>query len=196
MQTTEQNSKKLNTPASIHPLQGYLKKVVVAKIPVDGGYFLKRMKLKRNIAVSESGFLFDPTNGESYSLNEQGLEILNLLKKSKSDNEITSYMTETYDIPADEFAIRAKRVLEEYGCPLFAPERNGTAGGAVLTKFIDMGYKNLAPMTFSFEESQEIAREVWDAYGATAFSAPSGNMILELVNLAAAKAIASVKGEQ
>ena len=64
---------------------------------------LKRMKLKRNIAVSESGFLFDPTNGESYSLNEQGLEILNLLKKSKSDNEITSYMTETYDIPADEF---------------------------------------------------------------------------------------------
>ena len=63
-------------------------------------------------------------------------------------------------------------------------------------KKLDMGYKNLAPMTFSFEESQEIAREVWDAYGATAFSAPSGNMILELVNLAAAKAIASVKGEE
>jgi len=61
------------------------------------------MKLKRNIAVSESGFLFDPTNGESYSLNEQGLEILNLLKESKSDTEITAYMTEVYDIPADEF---------------------------------------------------------------------------------------------
>ena len=61
-------------------------------------------------------------------------------------------------------------------------------------KKLDMGYKNLATMTFSFEESQEIAREVWDAYGATAFSALSGNMILELVNLAAAKAIASVKG--
>ena len=63
-------------------------------------------------------------------------------------------------------------------------------------KKLDMGYKNIAPMTFSFEESQEIAREVWDAYGATAFSAPSGNMILELVNLAAAKAVASMKGEQ
>lgn len=63
-------------------------------------------------------------------------------------------------------------------------------------KKLDMGYKNLAPMTFSFEESQEIAREVWDVYGATAFSAPSGNMILELVNLAAAKAIASVKGQK
>ncbi len=61
------------------------------------------MKLKRNIAVSESGFLFDPTNGESYSLNEQGLEILNLMKDGRSNAEITVYMTENYDITADEF---------------------------------------------------------------------------------------------
>lgn len=61
------------------------------------------MKLKRNIAVSESGFLFDPTTGESYSLNEQGTEILNLMKEKKSDAEITSIMTEIYDITADEF---------------------------------------------------------------------------------------------
>lgn len=61
------------------------------------------MKLKRNIAVSESGFLFDPTSGESYSLNEQGLEILNLMKERKSDTEIAAYMTETYDISGDEF---------------------------------------------------------------------------------------------
>jgi hypothetical protein len=61
------------------------------------------MKLKRNIAVSESGFLFDPTGGESYSLNEQGIEILNLLKERKSQEDITAYMTETYDIASDEF---------------------------------------------------------------------------------------------
>lgn len=61
------------------------------------------MKLKRNIAVSESGFLFDPTGGESYSLNEQGLEILNLLKERKSSEEITAYMTEIYDIAPDDF---------------------------------------------------------------------------------------------
>jgi len=61
------------------------------------------MKLKRNIAVSESGFLFDPTNGESYSLNEQGLEILNLMKDGRSNAEITVYMTENYDITSDEF---------------------------------------------------------------------------------------------
>jgi hypothetical protein len=61
------------------------------------------MKLKRNIAISESGFLFDPTGGESYSLNEQGLEILNLLKEKKSNEEIAMYMTDNYDISSDDF---------------------------------------------------------------------------------------------
>lgn len=61
------------------------------------------MKLKRNIAVSESGFLFDPTTGESYSLNEQGLEILSLIKEKKSDEEIREHMVNTYEISPDEF---------------------------------------------------------------------------------------------
>ena len=61
------------------------------------------MSLKRNIAVSESGFLFDPTSGESYSLNEQGLEIFNLLKERKSIEEIVVFMTENYDVAPDDF---------------------------------------------------------------------------------------------
>ena len=61
------------------------------------------MKLKRNIAVSESGFLFDPTVGESFSLNEQGLEIINLMKQDKSNEEITGYITAAYDVEADDF---------------------------------------------------------------------------------------------
>jgi hypothetical protein len=61
------------------------------------------MRLKRNIAVSESGFLFDPTTGESYSLNGQGTDILNLIKEKKSDAEITGIMTETYEVSPDEF---------------------------------------------------------------------------------------------
>lgn len=61
------------------------------------------MKLKRNIAISESGFLFDPTAGESYSLNEQGLEIINMLKERKSSEEIAEAMTEDYDVARDDF---------------------------------------------------------------------------------------------
>lgn len=61
------------------------------------------MKLKRNIAVSESGFLFDPTAGESFSLNEQGLEIINLMKQNKSNEEITGFITDIYDVEPDDF---------------------------------------------------------------------------------------------
>jgi len=61
------------------------------------------MRLKRNIAISESGFLFDPTGGESYSLNEQALEIFNLLREKKTNEEISAFMTDTYDIEADDF---------------------------------------------------------------------------------------------
>jgi len=61
------------------------------------------MKLKRNIAISESGFLFDPTGGESYSLNEVGLEIINLMKDKKSIQEIASIITENYEVEQGDF---------------------------------------------------------------------------------------------
>ena len=61
------------------------------------------MRLKRNIAISESGFLFDPTTGESYSLNVQGIEILNMIKENKSDAEITDYITGEYEVDRDDF---------------------------------------------------------------------------------------------
>ncbi len=61
------------------------------------------MKLKRNIAVSESGFLFDPTGGESYSLNEQGLEIINMLREKMTSEEIADAITENYDVARDDF---------------------------------------------------------------------------------------------
>ena len=42
------------------------------------------MKLKDNIAVSESGFIFNPTTGDSYTANEIGLEIIKCLKEEVS----------------------------------------------------------------------------------------------------------------
>ena len=62
-----------------------------------------QMKLKSNIAVSETGFVFDPTSGESFSINPVGQEILNQLKEGKSIEEITSSMTGEYEIDAASF---------------------------------------------------------------------------------------------
>ena len=61
------------------------------------------MQLKKNIAISESGFIFNPTTGDSYSINEVGREILAYLRENKSVAEITSLMTTSYDIDHQGF---------------------------------------------------------------------------------------------
>lgn len=56
------------------------------------------MKVKRNIAISENGFLFNPMTGESFSVNQTGKEILELLKDEKSEKEILQIITLKYDV--------------------------------------------------------------------------------------------------
>ena len=56
------------------------------------------MQIKRNIAVSETGFVFDPTSGESYSINRVGQEIIALLKEGKAPEEISATMCGEYEI--------------------------------------------------------------------------------------------------
>lgn len=61
------------------------------------------MKIKSNIAVSETGFLFDPTSGESYSINPVGQEILQQLKEGKSAEEIARTMMGEYEVDPASF---------------------------------------------------------------------------------------------
>ncbi len=61
------------------------------------------MKLKKNIAVSETGFVFDPNSGDSFSMNPVGAEILTLLKQEKDFDKIHDAMITKYDVPSGEF---------------------------------------------------------------------------------------------
>lgn len=61
------------------------------------------MKIKKNIAISENGFVFDPTTGESYSLNEIGIEYLNRLKDGASNEEIKAEILLKYDVDENTF---------------------------------------------------------------------------------------------
>jgi hypothetical protein len=54
------------------------------------------MNLKNNIAVSDSGFVFNPASGESFSVNPVGIEMLNLLRKGNSDAEIINHFEKNY----------------------------------------------------------------------------------------------------
>lgn len=61
------------------------------------------MKLKKSVALSESGLLFNPVTGESFSVNPIGVEILNLLREEKGEKEIRKALLERYS--SDEATI-------------------------------------------------------------------------------------------
>ncbi len=59
------------------------------------------MKIKSNIALSDSGFIFNPDTGESFTVNPLGASIINYLKKGKSLQEITGELHQQYEIDAN-----------------------------------------------------------------------------------------------
>ncbi len=68
------------------------------------------MRIRKNIATSDEGFLFNPTTGDSFSTNAVGAEILLLLKQDRSFNEIVELICSTYDVDRDLF----ERDLDDY----------------------------------------------------------------------------------
>lgn len=61
------------------------------------------MKIKKNVATSDEGFVFNPSTGDSFSTNEIGVLILSLLKSGKDESEIMDDVCEKYDITRDLF---------------------------------------------------------------------------------------------
>ena len=56
-----------------------------------------------NIAISDSGFVFDPSTGESFTFNPTGLEIFRYLKDRKDYAEISEIITGKYDVDVHSF---------------------------------------------------------------------------------------------
>jgi len=61
------------------------------------------MKINKNIAISESGFIFNPTTGESFSANPIGKEILHMLNEDKTFEEIKEILSQQYELDATTF---------------------------------------------------------------------------------------------
>ncbi len=56
------------------------------------------MKLKKNIATSENGFVFNPSTGDSFSSNPIAATILGLLKAGHSAEEIKTELLSQYEV--------------------------------------------------------------------------------------------------
>lgn len=56
----------------------------------------------KNLALSDTGFVFDPTTGNTYTLNETALAIVRLLKQDKTKEEIIQSIISEYEVDSDE----------------------------------------------------------------------------------------------
>jgi hypothetical protein len=54
------------------------------------------MNIKKNIALSDTGFVFNPSSGDSFSTNPIGMEIIKMLKEGRSTDEIKTHVVKTY----------------------------------------------------------------------------------------------------
>ena len=68
------------------------------------------MRLKKNIATSEEGFIFNPGTGDSFSTNETGSEIITLLREEKPLEEIITIIGTKYDVDENQL----ERDLDDY----------------------------------------------------------------------------------
>ena len=54
--------------------------------------------MKKNIALSDTGFLFNPSTGDSYTTNPIGLDIIRELKEGSSPKEVLKFIMEKYEV--------------------------------------------------------------------------------------------------
>ena len=59
------------------------------------------MKIKKNVAISDSGFIFNPDTGESFSANPIGLEMLEMLRDGMEYEEIRKNVLDKYKSDKD-----------------------------------------------------------------------------------------------
>ncbi|QQL50234.1 PqqD family protein [Mucilaginibacter ginkgonis] len=56
------------------------------------------MKIKPNVATSESGLIFNPATGDSFSCNGMASFILAAMKNGETEAQIKNFILEHYDV--------------------------------------------------------------------------------------------------
>ncbi len=60
------------------------------------------VKISKNIAISESGFIFNPSTGDSFSCNDVAADVINLLKENRSIEQVKAQIIEKYNVQESE----------------------------------------------------------------------------------------------
>jgi hypothetical protein len=59
---------------------------------------MSKYLIPSNLAVSDSGFLFMPSTGETFTLNSLGREIFRMIQTGKDFDEVLEFISAEYDI--------------------------------------------------------------------------------------------------
>jgi len=71
---------------------------------------LPSVEILNRLAISENGFVFDPNSGHSFTVNQTGLEIIDLLKKGADVKKTIQVLQQDFDVAANT----AERDLIEF----------------------------------------------------------------------------------
>ncbi len=66
-----------------------------------------------NLAVSQSGFIFDPMHGNSFATSETGVFILELLKQGTEEPDIALKISDEYDVPTEIAEVDLREFITE-----------------------------------------------------------------------------------
>lgn len=76
------------------------------------------IEILERLAISPSGFTFDPQTGRSFTLNNTGLAVVGLMREGMSRNQIVQSLTGEYgqspervEAALEQFAAQLKRCL-------------------------------------------------------------------------------------
>ena len=60
------------------------------------------MKISKDLAISESGFIFNPITGESFQTNSLGILIIKALQENKALEEIKSLIISEFEVSDED----------------------------------------------------------------------------------------------
>jgi hypothetical protein len=69
----------------------------------------------QRLAISESGFVFDPASGQSFTVNETGLALIRLLQKNSEVQVVVKQLQQEYDIAVPELERDIEDFQDELG---------------------------------------------------------------------------------
>jgi hypothetical protein len=61
------------------------------------------MNIKKNVAVSDSGMIFNPDTGETFTVNPIGADIINYLKEGSTKQKMSEKVTSKYTVEPSAF---------------------------------------------------------------------------------------------